>query len=293
MIKIFKDILDQNATNVPNKKMTPKYITVHNTGNTSKGANAEMHAKYQQNGSGGRKASWHYTVDDSEIWQTLEDNQQGWHAGDGNGPGNTQSIGIEICENRDGNFGKAVKNAQNLISRLIKKHNIPIDNIVPHKHWSGKNCPRQLLDDWDGFIKGINADVKEKTQPKNESKVKSKTVKKLAVDGSWGPATTSALQRHFKELGYNIIVDGIISGQPNNRSTRNIPSAKFGAGGSMLIRAMQRYYKSGIVDGKISGTSKLITAMQRKYNLRIVDGYVSMPSNLVKEVQRRLNNGSL
>lgn len=110
---------------------------------------------------------------------------------------------------------------------------------------------------------------------------------RLTVDGSWGPATTRELQRHFKT-----IVDGVISGQPKNRSTQNIPSAKYGTTGSNLIRAMQRHYKSGIVDGKISGTSNLIKAMQRKYGT-IVDGYVSNPSNLVKEIQRRLNAGTL
>src|SRR5699024_1900379 len=115
-----------------------------------------------------------------------------------------------------------------------------------------------------------------------------KQTNKLAVDGSWGQATTRALQRHFKTT-----VDGVISGQPQSRSTQNIPSARYGTSGSNLIKAMQRYYNSGVIDGKISGTSNLITAMQRKYNLRIVDGHVSNPSNLVKEIQRRLNNGTL
>src|SRR5690625_3772511 len=126
MVKIHKDILSQKSSNVPGKSMTPKYITVHNTANTNKGANAKMHARYQKNGSGGRQASWHYQVDDTEIWQSLEDNQQGWHAGDGSGKGNTQSIGIEICENSDGDFDKAVENAQWLIIKLMNKYNIPL-----------------------------------------------------------------------------------------------------------------------------------------------------------------------
>src|SRR5699024_8152141 len=122
----------------------------------------------------------------------------------------------------------------------------------------------------------------------NKPKPSKPSTNKLTVDGSWGPATTKALQRHFKTTA-----DGVISGQPNNVSVRNIPSAKIGTTGSNLIRAMQRHYKSGIVDGKISGTSNLITKMQRKYGLKIVDGKVSNPSNLVKEIQRRLNAGTL
>ena len=113
----------------------------------------------------------------------------------------------------------------------------------------------------------------------------------IAVDGFWGPETTRALQKHFKT-----IQDGVISGQPRNSSTLNIPSAKFGNGGSLLIRAMQRHYKSGVVDGVIggqkTGKSMLITKMQETYKT-IVDGKVSKPSVLVREVQRRLNNGTL
>jgi len=155
MVQIKRDILPQNAPNVPGRTMTPRYITVHNTANTSAGANAEMHARYQHNGSGGRQVSWHYTVDDTEIWQTLEDYQQGWHAGDGSGSGNTQSIGIEICENSDGNFEQAVANAQWLINNLMNTHNISLSNVVTHQHWSGKNCPRKLLHRWQEFKNGI------------------------------------------------------------------------------------------------------------------------------------------
>src|SRR5699024_9619372 len=95
-----------------------------------------------------------YTVDDKEAWQTLEDNQQGWHAGDGSGSGNTESIGVEICENSDGDFQKAVSNAQGLIKDLMDKHNISIDNVVTHKNWSGKNCPHLLLNTWSSFKDG-------------------------------------------------------------------------------------------------------------------------------------------
>jgi len=136
--------------------MAPKYITIHNTANTAKGANAEMHARYLNNGAGGRTVSWHYTVDDREIVQHLPTNVNGWHAGDGaNGPGNRQSIGIEICENSDGDFEKAVANAIELVQYLMKKHGIGIMNVVPHQRWSGKYCPRKLLTRWDELIKRI------------------------------------------------------------------------------------------------------------------------------------------
>ncbi|WP_062105203.1 N-acetylmuramoyl-L-alanine amidase [Bacillus niameyensis] len=173
MPKIIQKIIPKSQTRQrPGYAMTPKYITVHNTANASKGANAEMHARYLLNGAGGRTASWHFTVDDKEIYQHLPLNENGWHAGDGNGAGNRQSIGIEICENSDGNFEQAVKNAQWLISKLIKDHNIPKGNILTHKHWSGKNCPHKLLTGWAHFIGGIGAVevAKEVSKPKEENK---------------------------------------------------------------------------------------------------------------------------
>lgn len=66
-----------------------------------------------------------------------------------------KSIGIEICENADGNFEKAIENAQWLIRQLMQEQGIPLSNIVPHKHWSGKECPRKLLNRWDSFKAGI------------------------------------------------------------------------------------------------------------------------------------------
>src|SRR5699024_1530762 len=127
-----------------------------------------------------------------------------------------------------------------------------------------------------------------KPKPSKPSTAKPSNKYNVAVDGSWGPDLTRNLQRYF-----GTTVDGVISGQPKNRRTQNIPSAKYGTSSSNLIRAMQRHYGCKIVDGKISNPSNLIKTMQRKYNLKIVDGHVSLPSNLVKEIQRRLNNGKL
>ena len=125
------------------------YITIHETANTSRGANAEMHARYINNGS---SATWHYTVDDKEVVQHYLDTRQCWHAGDGGGAGNTQSIGIEICVNSDGNFSKTIDNAVDLVKMLMGKYKIPLSNVVQHNHWSGKDCPRNLRHG----TKGIN-----------------------------------------------------------------------------------------------------------------------------------------
>ncbi|MBD3861280.1 N-acetylmuramoyl-L-alanine amidase [Bacillus sp. 28A-2] len=153
MVKIIKDFIPKSNGNRPQNYMKPLYITVHNTANTSKGADAASHAAFVKRSSTG--VSWHYTVDDKVIYQHLPLNENGWHAGDGRGTGNMKSIGIEICENADGNFEKAVENAQWLIRQLMTEQGIPLANVVPHKRWSGKQCPRKLLNRWDSFKAGI------------------------------------------------------------------------------------------------------------------------------------------
>lgn len=101
----------------PANPMKAKYLTIHETANTARGANAEAHAKYLYNQATKgtfRTASWHFTVDDKQIYQHLPTNENGWHAGDGGGSGNRESIGIEIAVNQDGDYNKAVENAQKL-----------------------------------------------------------------------------------------------------------------------------------------------------------------------------------
>ncbi|CAM3679430.1 hypothetical protein GCM10009865_47710 [Aeromicrobium ponti] len=133
-------------------KMNPEYITIHETANTAKGANDLAHAKLQANGNS-RQASWHLQVDEDSCYQSLPFDEAGMHAGDGTfGDGNRKSIGIEICVNSDGNFEKSVQNAAIITAQLMKQFNIPIQKVVPHKHWSGKNCPTNLLKRWQGFI---------------------------------------------------------------------------------------------------------------------------------------------
>lgn len=117
------------------------YITIHETGNNDKGSNALNHVSYINNGS---SSTWHYTVDSERVVQHFNDNVQCWHAGDGKGKGNTQSIGIELCVNSDGDFTRTISNAVELVKHLMKKHNIHIENVVQHNKWSGKNCPQNI-----------------------------------------------------------------------------------------------------------------------------------------------------
>lgn len=117
------------------------YITIHETANTNKGATALSHGRYMNNGS---TETWHYTVDENNIVQHFNPRVQCWHCGDGQGKGNTSSIGIELCVNSGGDFKKTVDNAVWLIKKLMKDYNIKESNVVQHNKWSGKNCPTNL-----------------------------------------------------------------------------------------------------------------------------------------------------
>lgn len=177
MVKITKDFIPVGHNNRPGYAMNPAYITVHNTANTAKGASAAMHAQYEKNPE--TPTSWHFTVDEKEIYQHLPLNENGWHAGDGNsGTGNRKSIGIEICENSDGDFEKAVANAQWLIKKLMKEQGISLANVVPHQHWSGKYCPRKLLDRWDSFKAGISGAPSSPAKTETKTSGSTYTVKK-------------------------------------------------------------------------------------------------------------------
>ena len=158
MVQIIQDLIAVGRKNRPGGANLCEYITIHNTGNTSKGAGAKSHAAYVKgDDAAARPASWHYTVDDVEIYQHLPDSETAYHAGDGGqGIGNTRSIGIEICENADGDLRVATDNAAWLVGRLMALHGIPIENVVQHSRWSGKDCPSRLRKgqpyDWDTFL---------------------------------------------------------------------------------------------------------------------------------------------
>lgn len=182
-MEIKQRLLPDGRANKPNKQMTPGWLTIHNTDNESAGATADAHSRFLLNGSGGAKKSWHYTVDDKDIYQHLRDNEQGWHAGDGSGPGNATSIGIEVCMNAGLDEHKAWANAAWLIARMAKKYNIPLQRIVPHKHWSGKNCPSRILPHWSEFMEMIEKELNAQDKPQQPKPEPVKEHVTIEVDG--------------------------------------------------------------------------------------------------------------
>ena len=151
--------------------MIPKYITIHQTGNTNKGADAQAHADLQSKGNP-RDASWHVQVDDKEAIKSFSYKEACLHAGDGiTGEGNRKGIAVEICINSDGDYTKAIENAVDVVKQLQKKFNIPTTKVKQHNAFSGKNCPRQIRANvqgisWADFIGMVNDKPKKSTQYK-------------------------------------------------------------------------------------------------------------------------------
>lgn len=122
----------------------PSYITVHETGNTKPGANAEMHARFVKNGGGEHNVSFHAVVDEHESWQMLNWNWVAFHASDGAGLGNTDSVAIETCQ--IGDFAATCERLAQLIAKLRREFGIPQEHIRQHNSWAPdkKNCPEMI-----------------------------------------------------------------------------------------------------------------------------------------------------
>lgn len=148
----------------PCKSMEPIGITIHNTGdlkNVHDDAEQYTRATYPNCNMGG--VIVHYYVDDTGAWQNLRETETGWHASDGNGPGNTKTIAIECIMDGSGSQEdlKSRDNAARLIASIMKRHNWNISNLYTHNHWMGlpdsiapnakKNCPIYLLPKYKEF----------------------------------------------------------------------------------------------------------------------------------------------
>ena len=148
-MKIISDVIEIGSINRPQTPNSCKYITVHDTANKSRGADAAAHAKYIKRISD--LTSWHYTVDDKVIYQHLPDNEKSYHTS--SATANESSIAIELCVNTDGDFERTKANAAWLIQMLISKYGIPAKNILAHRDWTGKEYPASLRGkDWDLFL---------------------------------------------------------------------------------------------------------------------------------------------
>ncbi|WP_062049218.1 N-acetylmuramoyl-L-alanine amidase [Bacillus sp. JCM 19034] len=303
---VSQSVINQRSYGKGNKKTS---VTVHQTGNTNKGANAQAHANLQSR-LNSRQASWHYQVDDKDIIQSFDDDVMCWHATDGRGPGNRTSISIELCINSDADYKKTLENGAALIKYLMEKYNLSIKDVKQHADWANKNCPAQLRAakdgvSWSNFlkivagkgeqVKGEVKKVPEQTyKPKSSTTITKQTDDayvrtiqewinnygfKNKIDGLPGPQTLGGLIRVLqselnRQFNAGLTVDGIIG--PKTRS--KLVTVRNGARGN-ITRVLQallyiKGFNPGPFDGIYgSGTEKAVREFQRSQQIT-VDGIV-------------------
>lgn len=158
-MEIIKDFVPKGSINRPGVKNECRSITIHDTANKKKGADALAHAKYIKTIKD--RTSWHYTVDDKSIYQHIPDEEKSYHTS--RADANETSIAIEMCVNEDGNFEKTVENTVWLVRELMKKHGILPGNIKRHSDWTGKKCPASLGEaQWEAFVEKCAEEIPEK-----------------------------------------------------------------------------------------------------------------------------------
>ena len=151
--------------------MVPEYITIHETSlgtdiKDTKGGTMYGVAHYEEvlNDPNGRNVAYHYLVEanygnPSKIYKFLEPTEVCYHTG--TPEGNFKSIGIERLVNSDTDMYRAISVQARLTAYLMNRFKIPLSHVVPHKYWSGKECPGRLLaglyGGWDGFIHQVES----------------------------------------------------------------------------------------------------------------------------------------
>lgn len=163
-MNIIKNYIERNYNISNNRKID--YIVIHYTaGASSKQGNALISRNWFNNQNAGCSA--HYIIDDETIIQAVDDKNISWHCGT---KGtyyhpkcrNNNSIGIELCSNYDNftNYKECLSSdpdwyfteqtkekGAELTAYLMKKYNIPIENVIRHYDVTHKDCPSIYVDE--------------------------------------------------------------------------------------------------------------------------------------------------
>lgn len=164
-IPVYEELLAEDTLGRPGEKRQIKWLVIHETANTSSGADAEAHSRFLQENTYVAALSWHYTVDDHQIYHHLPDDEIAYHASDQlkEGGGNYNGIGIELCVNSDGDFEQTLENAAALAAYLLDQYDLSLDHVKKHGDFTDKVCPKTLIETgrWEEFLQMIQTQLEQ------------------------------------------------------------------------------------------------------------------------------------
>lgn len=174
-----------------------KDIVIHNAATpngTAKALNRALHNSKEYK-------SWHFSVDDKDIIQSLPLNRNAFATGDGAyGLGNRTGIHIEIAKDNytdsDEEWKKARDNGARLAAELLYKYGLNIDHLKKHQDYkmtdgTYKYCPHKILDEgWNEFkslvsqyLDGLNNPKKDDVKDDSSDNPSDSTNDKINFDG--------------------------------------------------------------------------------------------------------------
>ena len=170
-LQVEKRYLKEGMSNRSGQKQVPEFIVIHETTlgleRAPEEKNMERYERmlYQRAEERQTTVSYHFLCGDKAVWQFLPEDEATDHTG--TKEGNHNSIGLERVVCKGVNFAEALHNQAKLAATLMKKWNIPIENVKPHRgmQWlyapereNKKDCPSRMLHGWyGGWIDGGRA----------------------------------------------------------------------------------------------------------------------------------------
>lgn len=173
---VIKELLADRSNYTQMGSRNIRYIVIHYTGNNGDTAWGNCNFFKSPN----REASAHYFVDDNEVWRSVRDEDKAWHCGGDQyfhpSCRNTNSLGIEICSNRDanGNYfftAAAIARAVELTKAKMQEYGIPAENVVRHYDVTHKICPAPFVYDesqWKKFKAALTAKAPAENEEETE-----------------------------------------------------------------------------------------------------------------------------
>ena len=147
-------IVPASVTNVRSNQFSldQTTLTIHETSNYNRGANADMHKRWLHGGASGSYVGFNFVVDDRKIIQLTPLNEVTWAAG--TPAGNRTSWHMETCVNSDADLGVVRRNSAALAGAILAAQGWAMSAMVQHHVWYGKNCPAIMRRDglWPQFV---------------------------------------------------------------------------------------------------------------------------------------------